>query len=439
MFVSYFMINTTTARMSFYKSMSALTKEFLVIPVHFSKIWLSSAVGDNIVVIKCINAKVWNVNFSKNNTEGWSEVMADLSLPEGSIHVFRKIDPYTYFLTPFFKETPYPRCEPNFSMFTSIYPLPNRKYIEAFCHVFNDQMVNTLLLPTYFVKNTIDLGKLRGSMTVHVNSSDSLDVSVEKDPVSKCYFFTDGWNNIVQHLGVRGECVVVLRYQFDYNFQLTFFYVNGCDVIVTRGGLQVNSDSNLRNATPLVNTVDDVEDDVDLNSDLDLEVAALFEPSDTDESVVGSYDSDISIDVDFDEDDDEYWSGASNDDKQDPDYHPVEFLTFFDVNGYDVIVTRGGLQVNSDSNLRNATPLVNTVDDVEDDVDLNSDLDPEVAALFEPSDTDESVVGSNDSDISIDVDFDEDDDEYWSGASNDDKQDPDYHPVEFVWEYHPRH
>ncbi|MFS7937631.1 putative transcription factor B3-Domain family [Helianthus anomalus] len=258
-----------------------------VIPVHFSKILLCSAIGDNIVVIKCINEKVWNVNFSKNNgtfafIEGWSKVMVDLSLPEGSILMFRKIDPYTYFLTPFFKETPYPRCEPNFSMFTSVYPLPNRKYIEAFCHVFKDQMVNTMLLPTYFVKNTIGLGKLRGSMKVHVNSSDSLDVSVENDPDSKCYFFTDGRNNIVQHLGVRGECVLVLRYQFDYNFQLTFF--------------DVNFDSNLRNATPLVNTVDDVEDDVDLNSDLDPE------------------------------DDDEYWSGASNDDKQDHDYHPVEFV-----------------------------------------------------------------------------------------------------------------
>ncbi|KAF5805092.1 hypothetical protein HanRHA438_Chr05g0214671 [Helianthus annuus] len=124
----------------------------------------------------------------------------------------------------------------------------------------------------------------------------------------------DGWNNIVQHIGVRIECVVVLRYQIDYNFQLTLFDVNGSEVIIPRIGLPVNSDSDLRNATPLVNIVDDVEDDVDINSDLDSEVAALFEPSNSDESVVGSSDSDMSIDDDFDEDDIEDSSGASDDD-----------------------------------------------------------------------------------------------------------------------------
>ncbi|KAM0014482.1 putative transcription factor B3-Domain family [Helianthus debilis subsp. tardiflorus] len=270
-----------------------------VVPVQFSKIWLSSTVGDNIVVIKCINEKVWNVNFSKNNgtfafTEGWSKVVADLSLSEGCILVFRKINPYNYLLTPFFKEIPYPRCDLNISLLTSISSLPNRKYIEAFCHVFNDQTLNTLILPTYFVKNTIGLCKLRRSMKVHLNSWDSLDVSVEKDPDSKCYFFTDGWNNIVKHLGVRSECV--------------------------------NSDSDLRNATPLVNTVDDVEDNVDMNSGLHPEVASLFEPSDSDEPEVGSSDSDVSIDDDIDEDDDEDSSGDSDDDKQDLNYHPVEFV-----------------------------------------------------------------------------------------------------------------
>ncbi|KAJ0490677.1 putative transcription factor B3-Domain family [Helianthus annuus] len=160
--------------MSFYKSMSALTREFLVIPVQFSKIWLSSAVDDNMVVIKSINEKVWNVNFSKNNgtfafTEGWSKVVADLCLSDGCILLFKQVNPYNYILTPFFKETPYPLCDPGITLFLSISSLPNRKYIESFCHVFNDQSVNTLLLPTYVVKNTSGVGKLRRPMKVHLN------------------------------------------------------------------------------------------------------------------------------------------------------------------------------------------------------------------------------------------------------------------------------
>ncbi|KAJ0503011.1 putative transcription factor B3-Domain family [Helianthus annuus] len=274
--------------MAFHKSMSALTKEFLVIPLQFSKLWLSNAGGDNIVVIKCINEKDWNVKFSKNNgafafTEEWSKVVADLSLTEGCILLFRQLNPFNYLLTPFFKETPYPCCDPELSLFTSISSLPNRKYI---------------LLPTYVVKKTIGLGKLRRPMKVLVNARDSLDVTVEKDLVSKCYFFTNGWNSIVQHIGVRTEFVVVLRYLFDYNFQLTLFDVNGTDVSIPRIGLQVNSNSNIRNAAPLVNNVDAVEDEVDMNSDLDPE---------------------------FDENDVEDSSGPSDDDKQDPDYEPLEF------------------------------------------------------------------------------------------------------------------
>ncbi|KAM0071057.1 hypothetical protein Hdeb2414_s0001g00020481 [Helianthus debilis subsp. tardiflorus] len=111
-------------------------------------------------------------------------------------------------------------------------------------------------------------------------------------------FFTNGWNNIVQHIGVRTEFVVVLRYLIDYNFQLTLFDVNGSDVSIPRIGLQVNSNSNIRNAAPLVNNVDAVEDEVDMNSDLDPE---------------------------FDKDDVEDSSGPSDDDKQDPDYEPLEF------------------------------------------------------------------------------------------------------------------
>ncbi|KAJ0824433.1 putative transcription factor B3-Domain family [Helianthus annuus] len=262
--------------MSFCKFMSALTKEFLVIPVQFCKIWLSSAVGDNNVVIKSINEKVWNVNFSKNNgtfafTEGWSKVVVDLCLSKGCLLLFKQVNPYNYIITPFFKETPYPLCDPGISLFLSISSLPNRKYIESFCHVLNDQSFNTLLLPTYVVKNTIGVGKLGRPMKVHVNPWDSLDVSVEKDSDSKCYFFTDGWKNIVQHLGVRKQCVVVLRYIFDYNFQLSLFDVNGSEVVLPRVGLQHNPAPPLATSTHSVDNVDDVHHDVDINSDLDPE------------------------------------------------------------------------------------------------------------------------------------------------------------------------
>ncbi|KAM0059409.1 putative transcription factor B3-Domain family [Helianthus debilis subsp. tardiflorus] len=196
-----------------------------VIPLQFSKLWLSNAGGNNIVVIKCINEKDWNVKFSKNNgafafTEGWSKVVADLSLTEGCILLFRQLNPFNYLLTPFFKETPYPCCDPKLSLFTSISSLPNRKYIESFCHVFNDQCFDTLL---------------------------------------------------------------------------ALFDVNGSDVSIPRIGLQVNSNSDIRNAAPLVNNVDAVEDEVDMNSDFDPE---------------------------FDEDDVEDSSGPSDDDKRDPDYEP---------------------------------------------------------------------------------------------------------------------
>ncbi|KAF5776866.1 hypothetical protein HanXRQr2_Chr12g0529021 [Helianthus annuus] len=132
-----------------------------------------------------------------------------------------------------------------------------------------------------------------------------------KIQIANVTFFTDGWNNIVQHLGVRTQYLVVLRYIFDYNFQLTLF--------------DFNSDPGFPSSTHLVNNVDDVHHDDDINSDLDPEVAALFEPSDSDESVVGSSDSDVSIDDDFDDDDVEDSTGESDDEKKDPDDQPLEF------------------------------------------------------------------------------------------------------------------
>ncbi|MFS7938613.1 putative transcription factor B3-Domain family [Helianthus anomalus] len=53
------------------------------------------------VVIKSINEKVWNVNFSKNNgtfafTEGWSKVVGDLCLSDGCILLFKQVNPLMY-------------------------------------------------------------------------------------------------------------------------------------------------------------------------------------------------------------------------------------------------------------------------------------------------------------------------------------------------------
>ncbi|KAM0007097.1 putative DNA-binding pseudobarrel domain superfamily [Helianthus debilis subsp. tardiflorus] len=71
--------------MSFYKSVSSLTKEFLVIPPLFCKTWLSSAVDTKNVFIKCINGKIWLGDVARHNgtfafMESWEKVVADLSL-----------------------------------------------------------------------------------------------------------------------------------------------------------------------------------------------------------------------------------------------------------------------------------------------------------------------------------------------------------------------
>ncbi|MFS8032255.1 hypothetical protein Hanom_Chr17g01555451 [Helianthus anomalus] len=59
MFVSFFRFNDSTGRMAFYKFVSTLTLETLVIPARFSKKWLSSAIGGNTTIIKCINGMLW--------------------------------------------------------------------------------------------------------------------------------------------------------------------------------------------------------------------------------------------------------------------------------------------------------------------------------------------------------------------------------------------
>ncbi|MFS7996752.1 putative transcription factor B3-Domain family [Helianthus anomalus] len=155
--------------MSFYKCFSSVTKEFLVIPKIFCKTWLSSAIDNNNVVIRCVNDKTWLVNFVGHNArfafmEGWEKVVADLSLSEGSVLVFRKIGPYTSLLTPFMKVAPY-------------------QLSAKVCY----------LLPTDFVKNTIGVSKLKGAMKVYINAWNWFHVFIEKDCISKCYFLGDGW------------------------------------------------------------------------------------------------------------------------------------------------------------------------------------------------------------------------------------------------------
>ncbi|KAJ0587192.1 putative transcription factor B3-Domain family [Helianthus annuus] len=152
--------------MSFNKCFSSVTKEFLAIPELFSKTWLSSAIDNNNVIIRCVNDKTWLVNFVRHNgrfafMEDWEKVVADLSLSEGTVLVFRKIGPYTFLLTP-------------------------------------------------FMKNTIGVPKLKGAMKVYINAWNWFDVFIEKDPISKCYFFGDGWKKVVGFLGFNEKCVVMV-------------------------------------------------------------------------------------------------------------------------------------------------------------------------------------------------------------------------------------
>ncbi|MFS7980223.1 putative transcription factor B3-Domain family [Helianthus anomalus] len=141
----------------------------LVIPEIFCKTWLSYVVDNNNVAIRCVNDKTWLVNFAGHNgrfgfMEGWEKVVADLSLSEGTVLVFRKIRPYTFLLTPFMKVAPYQHCQQKFVMFSAISSFVHKKYIESFCHFVNENTVERLLLPTDFVKNTIGVSKLKGLM-----------------------------------------------------------------------------------------------------------------------------------------------------------------------------------------------------------------------------------------------------------------------------------
>ncbi|KAM0045515.1 putative transcription factor B3-Domain family [Helianthus debilis subsp. tardiflorus] len=285
--------------MSFYKCFSSITKEFLVIPELFSKTWLSSAVDNNNDVIRCVNDKTWLVNFVGYNgrfafMEGWEKVVADLSLSEGTVLVSRKIGPYTFLLTPFYEG----------------------------CTLSTLSAKVCYLLPTDFVKNTIWVSKLKGAMKVYINAWNWFDVFIEKDPISKCYFFGDGWKKVVGFLSFNEKCVISIRYLFNYNFHLTLFDVNRCEVLVpktamenTAGGVDKHA-GQTSNATPVVIELPDNQPAFDDESD------SLDEDSDYHDSGEGTSSSDVSMDdVSHDEDDKD--SGGFSDDAKDyPDYHP---------------------------------------------------------------------------------------------------------------------
>ncbi|KAM0046668.1 putative transcription factor B3-Domain family [Helianthus debilis subsp. tardiflorus] len=154
-----------------------------VIPAQFSKKSLSSAVGSNTDVIRCINDMRWEVNFSDYRgtyafIEGWEKVVVDLSLPEGSVLVLRKIEPHSYLLTPFVKLIPSQRCQPNVTMFTSISSLPKENYIESFCHVFNDQTVDNLRLPNKVAR----MSRIDVSLKLTIKNCDGVDTVVSFRP-----------------------------------------------------------------------------------------------------------------------------------------------------------------------------------------------------------------------------------------------------------------
>ncbi|KAJ0763974.1 putative transcription factor B3-Domain family [Helianthus annuus] len=272
--------------MSFYKFFSSVTKEFLVIPEIFCKTWLSSVVDNNNAVIRCVNDKTWLVNFAGHKgrfvfMEGWEKVVANLSLSEGTVLVFRNIGPYIFLLTPFMKVTPYQHCQHKFVMFSAISSFVHKKYIESFCHFVNENTVERLLLPTNFVKNTIGVSKLKGAMKVYINVWNWFDVFIEKDRISK-----SAMEN-------------------------------------TAGGVDKPA-GQTSNATPVVVELPDKQPAFDDECD------SLDKDSDYHDSGDGSSGSDVSMDDVSDDKEDEDSGGSSDDDKDDLDYHLGQFVWKFD-------------------------------------------------------------------------------------------------------------
>ncbi|MFS8031865.1 putative transcription factor B3-Domain family [Helianthus anomalus] len=172
---SFFRFNRKTWRMSFYKCFSSVAKEFLVIPEIFCKTWLSSAVDNNNAFIRCVNDKTWLVNFAGHNGRF--------------------------------------------------------AFMEGWEKVVADHSLSE-------GTKTIGVSKLKEAMKVYINAWNWFDVFIEKDRISKCYFFGDGWKKVVGFLGFDEKCVVAIRYLFYYNFHLTLFDVNRCDVLVPKAAIE---------------------------------------------------------------------------------------------------------------------------------------------------------------------------------------------------------
>ncbi|KAM0055109.1 hypothetical protein Hdeb2414_s0006g00202291 [Helianthus debilis subsp. tardiflorus] len=121
-------------------------------------------------------------------------------------------------------------------------------------------------------------------------------------------------------------CYKILFY---YNFDLTLFDVNRCEVLVpktamenTAGGVD-KPGGQTSNATPVVVELPDNQPTFDDEFD------SLDEDSDYHDSGDGTSGSDVYMDNISDDEDDEDNGGSSDDTVDDPDYHPVQFVWKF--------------------------------------------------------------------------------------------------------------
>ncbi|MFS7966600.1 hypothetical protein Hanom_Chr09g00775591 [Helianthus anomalus] len=212
-------------------------------------------------------------------------------------------------------------------MFSALSSFVDKRYIESFYYFVNENTVECLLLPTDFVKNTIGVSKRKGAMKVYINAWNWFDVIIEKDRISKSYFFGNKWKKVVGFVGFNEKCVVAIKYLFYYNFHWTLFDVNRCEVLVPKvamkntAGVVDKPASQTSNATPRVVELPDNQPTFDDESD------SLDEDSDYHDLGDGIFVFDVSVD---DASDDEDSGGSSDDAKDDPDYHPVQFVWKFD-------------------------------------------------------------------------------------------------------------
>ncbi|KAJ0483038.1 hypothetical protein HanIR_Chr13g0660511 [Helianthus annuus] len=149
------------------------------------------------------------------------------------------------------------------------------------------------LLPIDFVKNTIGVSKLKGAMKVYINAWNWFDFFIQKDPISKCYFFGDGWKKVVGFLGFNEKCVVAAMENT----------TSGVDKPVGQTS----------NATHVVVELPDNQPAFDDESD------SLDEDSNYHDSGDGTSSTDISMDSN--DEDYEDSGGSSDDTVHDHDYH----------------------------------------------------------------------------------------------------------------------